>query len=194
MENDRSDDIERAAMTCFWQRGYRGCSVRDLVTATGASRANLYGTYDDKDGLFRACLARYSRDIVDPAFGRVEAENADLSTVQRYLEQQITLAEAHGLPGPGCLMVNTMLELAPHDKDVRDLVVNHVSRLRSGFLCIVKNEASGRPSPAALSNLAEYLTISTQGLWAHSRVVSSAEPLRQYADMMISTVARELAS
>ena len=53
------DDIADAAMRVFWQRGYAATSVQDLVDGTGLSRSSLYGTFENKQGLFQHALRRY---------------------------------------------------------------------------------------------------------------------------------------
>ena len=114
-------------------RGYNATSLDDLVNATGVSRHGIYGDFGGKRALFLASLDHYSEAVVTPAFAEVEAGGADLTTVAGYFEHQIRRAEGPGLPGRGCLMANTMTEVAPRDDEVRKLVSAHADRLRYGF-------------------------------------------------------------
>jgi len=70
---------------------------------------------------------------VEPAFSQVEAPKAGLSDIAGYWELQISRGEQAGLPGPGCLLANTMTERAPHAPDVAKVVAAHNNRLRAGF-------------------------------------------------------------
>src|SRR4051812_41138106 len=36
------------AMNAFWERGYEGISIEELVQATGIGRGSLYDTFEDK--------------------------------------------------------------------------------------------------------------------------------------------------
>lgn len=48
-----------SALRTFWENGYEGTSVEDLVQSTGLGRASLYGAFGDKEQLFERVLARY---------------------------------------------------------------------------------------------------------------------------------------
>ena len=46
-------------MLAFWQHGYEGTSMADLVAATGLASARLYAAFGSKEDLFREAVARY---------------------------------------------------------------------------------------------------------------------------------------
>ncbi len=48
-----------SALRTFWEKGYEGTSVEDLVQSTGLGRASLYGAFGDKEQLFGRVLGRY---------------------------------------------------------------------------------------------------------------------------------------
>src|SRR5271168_452035 len=48
-----------AAITCFWERGYRATSVRDLAAEMGIAGPSLYNAFSNKRSLFRKALERY---------------------------------------------------------------------------------------------------------------------------------------
>ena len=186
-----SGELLQRAMRHFWAYGYHGSSIRDLVAATGASRYGLYGDFEDKETLFEAALATYRDEVVSAAFDQVEAEGANLASIAAYFEQQIRLAEIGGLPGPGCFLANTMVGVGPHDARFQAAVEAHLVRLTAGFRHALGN-ASDCLASADLDELAEFLTISAQGLWSFSRTVKSAAPLRRYVAQLMSHVERGL--
>jgi len=51
----------RAAIDCFWHRGYEATSVRDLADKMRISAPSLYNTYGDKRALFKRALGALSR-------------------------------------------------------------------------------------------------------------------------------------
>ncbi|WP_158595835.1 TetR/AcrR family transcriptional regulator [Oleomonas cavernae] len=177
-------------MELFWSHGYYATSIDDLVRATGVSRHGLYAEFGDKRGLFVAAAEAYREAIVSPAFSPVEAPGAGLAQVRAYFETQINLAAARGLPGPGCLMANTMTESGPHDTVFRDLVQRHLDRLTAGFGNAVGNElrAKAPARPSLVARLASFLTVSTQGLWSVSRITPEPRPLRTYAAQLLFAV------
>jgi TetR/AcrR family transcriptional regulator, transcriptional repressor for nem operon len=173
--------VERA-MVRFWHHGYEATSMDDLVQSTGASRHGLYAEFSGKQDLFAACLDAYDALIVSPAFSAVEDPGATLQTVGEYFEFQITRAETSENPPPGCLIANTMTELAPHDADVAEKVMRHNLRLRQGFLNALGNSVSDWQSPLqaeALNDLAMVMAIFTNGLWSMSRSIRDPRLLRR---------------
>ncbi|MEO1017247.1 MAG: TetR/AcrR family transcriptional regulator [Pseudomonadota bacterium] len=181
------DEIVSKAMHKFWRDGFAATSMDDLVRCTEVSRHGIYAAYGGKRDLFLACLEVYRHVVVTPAFARVEEEGAGLKDIEQYFEQQISLAEASGLPGPGCLFANTMTETGPHEARSMAAVRAHNDRLACGFHNALRNEANkrGGRADAHLGELAAFLTISAQGLWSMSRAVESAEPMRSFARLLL---------
>ena len=166
-----------AAMDVFWWHGYANTSMGELVEQTGVNRQGIYSEFGSKRGLFLACVGYYQEAVVTPAFATVEAADAKLAQVQAYFEFQFDAAESSGLPGPGCLVANTMTELADRDEQILQQVNRHKTRLQNGYLRVLKNE-SPELSAADAQQLAEMMVIFTQGLWSASRVVDKTAPLR----------------
>jgi len=108
------DEALDKAMDLFWERGFAHTSMEDLVRYTGVSRYGLYGTFGNKDEIYRLALMRYTRmmknemqkDISQPDAGRKELE-AYFRTVGTIVSSD----EGHR----GCMISNTASELAPFD-------------------------------------------------------------------------------
>jgi len=179
-------------MPRFWAHGYGGTSMDDLVRVTGASRQAIYQCYGDKRELYIGCLNLYRDSVVTPAFARVERAGASLTDIAAFFEIQIARAEAGGLPGPGCLFVNTMAEVAPHDPGVEALTAAHDLRLRRGFANALAGSAGGGADGRLIDDLATMMTASAHGLWSMSRAILDAAPLRRAAACLIDLVQRRL--
>ena len=55
-------DIEKVlnnAMELFWEKGYEGVSMGQLVQYTGLNRRTMYSLFKDKEGLFKDALENY---------------------------------------------------------------------------------------------------------------------------------------
>jgi TetR/AcrR family transcriptional regulator, transcriptional repressor for nem operon len=186
-----TEKVIDAAMRHFWRHGYHATSMDALVEATGTSRHAIYTSVGSKHELYRRGFAAYQHQVVTPAFMAVEEPGAGLGAVESFLEFQIALAEASGLPGPGCLVANAATETAPHDPLIAKEVAAHHARLRFGFANALKNE-----NPALSSEergaLAEFLVMTSQGLWSMSRTMTTAEPLRAHASTIVSLLRARL--
>lgn len=160
----------------------------DLVKATEVARHGIYTDYQGKKGLFLACLKRYDEDIVTPAFRHVEATGAALAEVDAFYKYQLSQVQDNGLPGPGCLIANTMTELAPHDGEIRDIIEAHRARLQAGFINALTNETNGAAAPRDIEEIAQTMVIFTQGLWSASRTSVDAKTLITSAEIFLRAV------
>mgnify|MGYP000483508879 CR=1 FL=1 len=182
------DTLTQAAMMQFWHHGFYATSIADLVAVTGVSKHGLYAEFGDKRGMFAAAMEHYFEAVVTPAFSRVEAEGAGLAEISEYFEAQISLAEQGGLPGPGCLVANTMVESGPHDGTFEQFVQRHLNRLTTGFDNALRGEAMRRPPNAKFNIPAEarFLTVASQGLWSVSRTTRDGDELRSFVTRLLT--------
>ena len=104
-----------AAMEAFWSRGYEATSMAELCRATGLNKGSLYQAFGDKHSLFMRALTYYSdkeyREVMAVAM-QFESPLARIRAIVRKI-----CDDACG--GKGCMMNNSMVELAPHDPEVR---------------------------------------------------------------------------
>ena len=189
-----TDELLERALQQFWKHGFHATSMDALVKSTGVSRHGIYATFGGKNQLFHACFGQYQNTIVTPAFGRVEEPNADLTAIADYFETQISLSDEIGLPGPGCFVVNSSTEVAPHDAVTQTKVAEHNLRLFEGFRNALINEQ--RKSLSAhqidVSALAEVFVVFSNGLWSLSRTTRDADVLRAAVKTFLNTMEANL--
>jgi TetR/AcrR family transcriptional regulator, transcriptional repressor for nem operon len=123
-------DVDKAlwaAVKVFWQRGYAGASVQNLVEAMGIERGSLYATYGDKEQLFLQALERYARSQLE----RLPRHGGPAAALRAWFCHALDDAASGRLPG-GCLVVNAAVESPSLSPAVRALVQRHLADLR-GF-------------------------------------------------------------
>ncbi len=156
------------AMGRFWSHGYGGTSVADLVDASTLNRGSLYGTFGDKDALFRACLDRYAANAAGAWLDALERPDAGLAEIRRFFKS--LAAYAAGDPARrGCLMVNTAVELAPHDSKTEDAAARHFKRMERAFRDVLERSAASLRPGADPASLAPYLVAVASGLLVLAR-------------------------
>ncbi len=166
----------------------------DLVRVTGVGRGAIYSDFGGKRDLFLACLTHYQDATVTQAFGGVEAEGARLSAIEAYLSNGIAVIETMGLPAQGCLMGNTLSELSSLDEEIVKVVRAHYDRLTDGFAHALANEVGVSPTDVEIQELAGFLAISAQGLWAYTRGTDNINDLKKKAGTLIELVKLKLSS
>lgn len=120
MARPRAFEEERAldaALRAFWTAGYEATSTQDLCEATGLGRSSIYNTFTSKRDLFQRVLRRYMDDKNATLAELLDSE-ADTRTKIRALLWQ-TVDAPEGEPA-GCLVVNTLVELAPQDPETAE--------------------------------------------------------------------------
>lgn len=182
------------AMRQFWVHGYEATSMADLVRVTGVGRGAIYTEFGGKRDLFLACLTYFKDMSVTPAMAAVEADGAGLIAIEDYLKDGLAEIQAMGLPARGCMMGNTLTELVPHDPEIAKVVRAHYNRLTDGFARAIANEINHSPESNEIKELAGFLAVSVQGIWAYARGTDCIEDLKQKAETLMELVKVKLVS
>ncbi len=120
------------AVDLFWQQGYEGTSIEELLACMGLGRGSLYDTFGDKHALYLAALKRYlAKNQVQ--FAALQQQTGPLSErLERFFYDCIE----HLLSDParrGCFLVNATVEMAPQDSAVNALVQAALQASKQGF-------------------------------------------------------------
>jgi TetR/AcrR family transcriptional repressor of nem operon len=121
-----------AAVDCFWLRGYGATSVRDLTDAMGIGGPSLYNAYGDKRALFRRSLERYANRSMRERIARLEARHRPIEAIRAFVAEIID----RSLKDPdrrGCLLINSALDVAPHDAEIGAVVAGYLDEIRAFF-------------------------------------------------------------
>ena len=162
--------VREAAIRCFWTRGYEATSIKELLEETGLTAASLYNAFGHKRTLFRIAFEHYIETGINARlrhFERLPPRQAIEGFVEDTVQRSLGDAQHKG-----CMVVNSALELAPHDAQVRAAITEVFERIESFFLrCARAGQVDGTIN-AALSarNLARSLTTVLMGLRVLARV------------------------
>src|SRR5712671_866133 len=106
-----------AAMDCFWRNGYEATSVRDLAARMGITGTSLYNAFGDKRSLFRQALKHYAERSMRERIARIESAMPPKEAVRAFVAEIVERSLGDG-DRRGCLLVNSALEIAPHDPEL----------------------------------------------------------------------------
>jgi TetR/AcrR family transcriptional repressor of nem operon len=178
-----------ATVQCFWRFGYEATSVKDLTEKTGLTAASLYNAYGDKRGLFRAALDRYVNESIEDRIRRCEAL-PPLEAIHAFFEE-ILSRSLNDRQHKGCMLVNSALEMAPHDAEFRKFIAGALARIESFFRrCIRTGQASGTITQLLPEEvLAQHLL----GVLMGVRVLARARPEQALLEGVIAPALAQLA-
>ncbi|MFH9083285.1 TetR/AcrR family transcriptional regulator [Streptomyces sp. NPDC017673] len=171
------DTALQSALELFWRRGYEATSMADLVGHLGIGKASLYATFGSKHELYLRALDRYGQ-TQDPVLTRELSRPGPVLPAVRGLVRRFAAEAAGATREQGCLVTNTAVELAPHDREAARRVERSwdtvETLLHSALVrAQAQGELAGDRDPLALARM---LLVLLQGL----RVVgkASADPAR----------------
>lgn len=173
MPRQREFDMEEAldaATETFWRHGYEATSVADLMHAMGLHKGSVYKAFGSKHDLFMRVFQRYLDNLLETTRQAMEGVSSPTDAIQRfiaYVRRTGVEKDIH----KGCLAVNTIIELAPHDEEIRAMAERHharVSKALSEVLAAGQADGSFRTDISA-KGLAAYLTVVAAGLVSTSK-------------------------
>ena len=130
------DDILRAIVRLFWDKGYEATSYADLMETTGLGKGSLYSAFGDKRALYLQALRSYCETEAKAA-ADLFSESKERSARERTESFHIFL----GLPiepvetardRRGCFLCNAAVEQAPQNEDVQEIVLQAIDLMRQG--------------------------------------------------------------
>jgi len=110
-----------SAMQVFWEKGYEATSIADLIANTGINRGSLYNAFGGKRQLFTLSLLKYDAETRKAFLAELEALDKPKLAFKTLFDTLVQQAGNNTLP-KGCFLVNTSIEIASHDKEIKDIV------------------------------------------------------------------------
>jgi TetR/AcrR family transcriptional regulator, transcriptional repressor for nem operon len=143
------------AIKLFWQKGYNGTSMQDLVDGLGISRSSIYDTFGDKHQLYLKALCTYRQAAIatrDKILNAPVPAKAALRQLMDLTIDQMTRDKQH----KGCFLVNSAVENAPHDKETNAIVCQNDQEVENAFYEVIKRgqtngEIASKKDPRALA-------------------------------------------
>lgn len=172
---DHTQVLNTAAQV-FWDKGYAGTSMADLVGATGLKPGSLYAAFDNKQGLFDAAIDHYAQAGLKGLKAALEQDGSYLDNIRQAFLKFID-GDHTGQP-QGCFLVNALIELSPHDEQMQQRLKSHTANVESLFKnALAGAKAAGElPESANVKQLAKQIMISLWGVRvAQRRGLTNAE-------------------
>lgn len=181
---DRDEALEKA-MQAFWNHGYEGTSMAELMEAMDMNKPSIYAAFGNKEELFRKALQKY---FSGPSAFVKEAmlEATSRQVVKVLLTKAVELLTDQNNPR-GCMMVQAALSCGPEAKLIQQELISY----RSGFEAALKQrfelakENSDLPADADASALAKYVALIHQGISVQATSGASKDELMATVDIVL---------
>ena len=175
--------VLEAAMRAFWAHGYQGTSMNDLIEATGINRGSMYTAFSGKHDLFMQVLQYYDEVYRARHLEQIETDNRPLEAIFAAFESAATKPADKDTPW-GCLLVNSALELSPHDEQVQIFIERSMRHVEIFFLSNI--ERAKQEGAISTSLDSEKTAKSLLGLFLGLRVLTRAQARQPTIDAIVS--------
>jgi TetR/AcrR family transcriptional regulator, transcriptional repressor for nem operon len=177
--------VLEAAMDAFWRNGYEATSMADLCSCTGLHKGSLYQSFGDKHQLFMRALEHYAEQTFQEVAAVAFQSASPLANIRSVLHKICDEACHEN----GCLMINSIVELAPHDAEVRTFLQKvGEKRMRVMASLIEKAQQAGEMrTRQAPDKLARQLMVTLAGAAAMSKGFLGPEQATQVVNDLLDS-------
>ena len=195
------DRLIHSARYLFWDRGYAGTSMADLLAHANVNSGSFYHFFESKEALLREVLTGYLEAlrpmVVDPAFATTDEPVERIFAILASYRDRILQTECRY----GCPLGRLALEIDPENRPAHKLIAENFQ----GWITAVReclDQLKPRlPKNTDLDALATYVLAVMEGGVMISRSYGSVEPfdravkqLRQHFQLLLSETKPQSAS
>lgn len=179
------------AAPLFNQHGFRGCSMQDVMEATGLEKGGLYRHFSSKEELAAEAFRYALRNAVKTRTEGLEAVGDPLDQL-RYLIRRF-IEEPSFMPG-GCPLMNTAIDADDGNAVLRKLVLDAIEDWKTRLAAIVQEGIRRREIRRSIDpmRMANTIVATLEGALMISRLEGSRTPLndaQQSLDVLLDQIA-----
>jgi TetR/AcrR family transcriptional repressor of nem operon len=185
------DRLIQSALFLFWERGFAGTSMSELLGHAGVNSGSFYHFFDSKEALLKAVLEEYlaglGPQIVDPAFQKTTDPVERIFAILAGYRARMVSTDCQY----GCPLGRLALEIDPENRPAHALITRNFA----GWIGAVREcleQARDRLIPGLdLDSVATFVLAVMEGGVMLSRSSRSVEPfdravgqLREYFNLI----------
>jgi len=182
------DGVLEAATQVFWEKGYQGTSVGDLVEGTGLHRRSMYEEFGDKEGLFTACLDHFVYETTRGVAALLVREPLGIKNIEAFFRNRVDYVS--GPQFKGCLLVKSAIEQGLLNVEARRKLQSFLADSENAFYeCLDAAQQQGEiRQDSDCRTLAKYLMCFLEGVMVMGQTNPSKKELGLVVDTVLLTV------
>jgi TetR/AcrR family transcriptional repressor of nem operon len=170
------DRLVNSAVFLFWDRGFAGTSMSDLLAHSDVNSGSFYHFFESKEALLREVLDWYIRGlrpyIAEPAFQAADEPIARIFAILAGYRERILQTNFRY----GCPIGRLALEIDPENQPAHQLIAQNFKNW-VGVVCECLDQVAHRmPKGTDLDAVATYVLVIMEGGVMLSRSYGSVEP------------------
>ena len=179
MINSRTSTRDRlidAARYLFWERGFAGTSMAELLSHAEVNSGSFYHFFDSKEALLREVLQGYldllRPMVVDPAFATAAEPVGRIFAILQGYRQRIVGTDCRY----GCPLGRLALEIDPENAPAHELIAKNFQGWIEAIKECLESMRSVMAPETDLDALATYVLVVMEGGVMLSRSYRSVDP------------------
>ena len=178
------------AMNVFWEKGYNGASMQDLVDATALNRSSIYNSFGSKLELYQATLKQYQKNG-SAYFQKALLKATNPLEAIRYIFEGFLPVILANEKENGCFAMNCKSEMGNQNQDIRKWLLDTQEYTLSIFQGLIEDgqEQGTINKDQDSKSYAYYIFSAFQGFRMTGILVKDRKVLQQ----VINNVVRVLA-
>lgn len=170
------DRLIESARFLFWERGFAGTSMADLLAHAGVNSGSFYHFFESKEALLRAVLEGYLHAlrpmVVDPAFAQTQEPVERIFAILAGYRGRILQTDSKY----GCPLGRLALEIDPENRPAHKLIAQNFQGWIGAVRECLEQIKDRLPKGTNLEDLATYVLAVMEGGVMLSRSYGSVEP------------------
>jgi AcrR family transcriptional regulator len=170
------DRLIASARYLFWERGFAGTSMSELLAHAEVNSGSFYHFFDSKEALLREVLEGYLRllrpMVIDPAFASVEEPVGRIFAILAGYRERILGTECRY----GCPLGRLALEIDPENAPAHTLIAQNFQGWIEAVRECLESMKPALPPKTDLDSLATFVLVVMEGGVMLSRSYRSVEP------------------
>ena len=134
-EFNRNRVLEKC-IPLFWEKGFRGCAISEIVEITGVNRFSLYDEFENKEGILEAALHLYKERYCTDRLGLLSADGEVEKVLEQFYMAYIDPAN------DGCFIMHIGTELADTNEQVRTFLRNYLNEIEAQLVQLLSRDAT----------------------------------------------------
>jgi len=188
LEFDYDKAIDKATRV-FWQNGYSGTSLRDLLKAMGIGEGSFYNTLKSKKHLYLECLKRYNDTV---GRRRAEALFSPSSAKEGFRGLFKTLLDDLDDPRTPrvCLLARSVSSDVLTDRQLKNSVQTDMEAFVGAFSNRLKStkDTGELPSEFDAERVAQVIATYLQGLFRTALLGYDRSQLERQVDLFLTSL------
>lgn len=187
-EYNKREVLDKATRL-FWEKGFVGSSMNDIVKATGLNKHSMYKEFGSKEGLYQACIENFVSETNRDAVEIINRKPLGFSNIVDFFQNRLD----HATTGKwcGCMVMNSVIEQEALSGDINEQVQKHLKNQEKLFRkCLAAAQDNGEISADKdLDVSAKYLLCFLEGLNVMGRKTSyRKEELQLLVNELIESI------